>query len=421
MSKSVFNTILITLILVLLSIPFLSCAPAEKNYELTRMTISQPLDHANLGGPRFDQELFILVPHNAPNSSPVFFILGNEHDLTNQELVATWNMYDSPPGVIFIQAEHRGYGQSVSADSDQTVPAYVTVSQALADYHQVIAELKKTYTGPWMSAGYSYGGGLSVDFPAIYPDDVKVTLSSSGVIDWPFTMDAYDRQVRVTMGPETYARLVQHIKNLEPAEMFDANWLERELLVAFIHGMTQYGRYKSYMPVFQAAASLPTPAFMGVLHMIDDAIAQKTGMQYAESNAKKTLSRDEAITGKYGWRVWRYQQCAETGIFELSADSDGVFNRSRDDFFAESRALFGKDPESAVKPAWSPRSMLAGLKVPLVYVCGGMDPWQGLGLEKDYKIAQGYYFYIPDGRHCPDRDNVELGKQVLAKMLEYAR
>jgi len=421
MRKSVFNAILITLVVVLLSVPFLSCAPAEKNYELTRMTISQPLDHASLDGPHFDQEVFILVPHNAPDSSPVFFILGNEHDLTNQELVATWDMYGSPPGVIFIQAEHRGYGQSVSSDSDQTVPAYVTVSQALADYHQVIAELKKTYTGPWMSAGYSYGGGLSVDFPAVYPDDVKVTLSSSGVIDWPFTMDAYDRQVRITMGPETYARLVQHIKNLEPAEMFDANWLERELLVAFIHGMTQYGRYKSYMPVFQAAAGLPTPAFMGVLHMIDDTIAQKTGMQYAESNAKKTLSRDEAITGKYGWRVWRYQQCDETGIFELSADSDGVFNRSRDDFFAESRALFGKDPESAVKPAWSPRSRLADLNVPLVYVCGGMDPWQGLGLEKDYKIAQGYYFYIPDGRHCPDRDNVELGKQVLAKMLEYAK
>ena len=194
MRKSVFNTILITLITVLLSIPFLSCAPAERNYELTRLTISQPLDHDDPGGAYFDQELFILVPHNAPNSSPVFFILGNEHDLTNQELVKTWNAYGAPSDVIFIQAEHRGYGQSVSADDNQTVPLYVTVDQALAD-----------------------------------------------------------------------------------------------------------------------------------------------------------------------------------------------------------------------------------LKVPLVYVCGGMDPWQGLGLEKDYKIAQGYYFYIPEGRHCPDLSNVEIGKQVLAEMLKYAK
>jgi hypothetical protein len=160
---------------------------------------------------------------------------------------------------------------------------------------------------------------------------------------------------------------------------------------------------------------------MGILHMIDDTIAKKSGSQYAESNGKKTLTREEATSGKWGWRVWRYQQCSETGIFEVSAGSDGVFNRSRDDFFAESRALFGTDPASAVNPSWSPRSKLAGLKVPLVYVCGGMDPWQGLGLEKDYKMAQGYYFYFPEGRHCPDLSNIEIGKQVLAKMLEYAR
>ncbi len=421
MRKSVFNTILIALLVLLVCVPFLSCAPEVKNYELTRIIISQPLDHASPDGARFDEEVFILVPHNAPNSSPVFFILGNEHDITSQEMVKTWNAYGAPSNVIFIQAEHRGYGQSVSADDNQTVPAYVTVSQALADYHQVIAELKKTYTGPWMAAGYSYGGGLSVDFASRYPDDIKVALSSSGVIDWPFTMDAYDKQVRITMGPDTYARLTQHIKNLQPVEMFDSNWMERELLIAGIHGLTQYEAYRSYLPIFQAASNLPTPAFMGILHMIDDTIAKKSGTQYAESNGKRTLTREEATSGKWGWRVWRYQQCAETGIFEVSAGGDGVFNRSRDDFFAESRALFGTDPASAANPPWSPRSKLAELKVPLVYVCGGMDPWQGLGLEKDYKMSQGYYFYYPEGRHCPDLSSPDIGKQVLAKMLEYAR
>ncbi len=421
MRKPVFNIILIILFALLLCVPFLSCAPEAKNYELTRITISQPLDHASSDGARFDEEVFILVPLNAPNSSPVFFILGNEHDLTSAEMVKSWNAYGAPCDVFFILAEHRGYGQSVSADDNQTVPAYVSVSQALADYHQVIKELKNTYTGPWMAAGYSYGGGLSVDLASRYPDDVKVTLSSSGVIDWPFTMDAYDKQVRITMGPETYARLTQHIKNLQPVEMFDSNWMERELLIAGIHGLTQYEAYRSYLPVFQAASNLPTPTFMGILHMIDDTIAKKTGMQYAESNGKRTLTREEATSGKWTWRVWRYQQCSETGIFEVSAGPDGVFNRSRDEFFAESRALFGTDPVSAVNPPWSPRSKLAGLKVPLVYVCGGMDPWQGLGLEKDYKLSQGYYFYYPEGRHCPDLSNTEMGKQVLSKMLEYAR
>jgi len=50
MRKSVFNTILITLIVVLLSVSFVSCAPAAQNYQLTHRTISQPLDHANPEG-----------------------------------------------------------------------------------------------------------------------------------------------------------------------------------------------------------------------------------------------------------------------------------------------------------------------------------------------------------------------------------
>ncbi|MCX6002036.1 MAG: alpha/beta fold hydrolase [Chloroflexi bacterium] len=390
------------------------------DYEIIHTSIQQPVDHNNLSGASFSEEVNILIPKGAADSSPVFFILGNEHDITVKELAKFYKDYGSPRDVIFLQAEHRGYGQSITADADQSVPSYVTIDQALADYDSVVQKFKQKYSGPWMAAGHSYGGGLVINFAVSYPDDVKVILSSSGVVDWPFTMDTYDRQVRITMGDETYQRLVAHIKNLEPQQLFDQNWMEREFLIAFIHGMTQYGQYKPLLPVFKAFAALPTPSSLGVLHFLDDAVAQKGGWMYAASNAKKTLTHDEAVTGKYGWRVWRYQQCAETGIFEVSAQPGGVFTRSKDDFMAESRALFGSDPKSATAAAWSPRAMLDTLKVPMIYVGGGMDPWLGLGLAKDYVIKSGRYFYVPDGQHCPDRDDVTLGKQVLAEMLKYA-
>jgi pimeloyl-ACP methyl ester carboxylesterase len=270
-----------------------------------------------------------------------------------------------------------------------------------------------------MAAGHSYGGGLVINYAFTYPDDMKVILSSSGVVDWPFTMDAYDKQIRITMGNETYQRLVYHINNLEPKELFDSNWMEREFLIAFIHGITQYGKYHSLQPVFKAFAALPTPSFLGILHIIDDVIAQKSAWKYAASDAKKSLTHDEAMTGFYSWRVWRYQQCAETGIFEISAGKDGVFNRSKQDFINESKALFNEAPASAEK-AWSPRSMLASLKVPLIYVGGGMDPWMGLGIDKSYSITNGKYFYVADGQHCPDNDDVKLGRQILDEMLKYA-
>ena len=415
----------------LLASTFMSCAAAASepqpdrtvtsDYEIVHTGVQQPVDHANPSGPSFSQEVNILVPKGAGDGSPVFFLLGNEHDITVKELAKFYRQYGAPSDVVFLQAEHRGYGQSITADADQSVPSYVSIDQALADYHGIVQKYKQKYTGPWMAVGHSYGGGLVINFAASYPGDVKVILSSSGVVDWPFMMDAYDRQVRITMGDETYQRLVAHINNLQPQQLFDRNWMEREFLIAFIHGMTQYGQYKALLPVFKALASLPTPSFLGVLHFLDDSIAQKGALKYAESNARKTLTHDEALSGYYGWRVWRYQQCAETGIFEVSAQPGGVFTRSRDDFVAESRAVFGADPQSAARPAWSPRAMLDKLTVPLVYVGGGMDPWMGLGLAQDYVIRDGRYFYVPGGQHCPDLDDVALGKQVLAEMLKYAR
>jgi pimeloyl-ACP methyl ester carboxylesterase len=421
------SPILATLVLLLLAFPLLSCSGPTGDklntaeYEVTHTTILQPVDHNNPGGASFDEEVNILVPRTATKDAPVFFLLGNEHDILAEELPNFYKQYGSPRDVIFIQAEHRGYGQSITQDADQSVPAYIRIDQALADYHNVYLNLKNKYTGPWMAAGHSYGGGLTINYAFTYPDDVKVILSSSGVVDWPFTMDAYDRQVRITMGDETYQRLAFHINSLEPREMFDNNWVEREFLIAFIHGITQYGKYHALQPVFKAFASLPTPAFLWVLHVIDDGIAQKSALKYAASNGKRNLTHDDAMTGYYSWRVWRYQQCAETGIFEVSAGKDGVFTRSSVDFINESKAIFNEAPASMSKNAWSPRSMLASLKVPLVYVGGGMDPWMGLGISKDYAIANGKYFYVADGQHCPDLDDVKLGRQVLDEMLKYAR
>ena len=428
MINSIYHrTLLPGLLILALLLPACSGSAIEDNnlstseYELTHTSLRQPVDHNNADGASFAEEVNILVPRKAPKDAPVFFILGNEHDILAKDLPAFYKQYGSPQDVIFIQAEHRGYGQSITSDADQSVPAYVRIDQALADYHAVHEKYKSTYTGPWMAAGHSYGGGLSIHYAYLYPDDVKVVLSSSGVVDWPFTMDAYDRQVRITMGEETYRRLVYHINNLKPAALFDSNWMEREFLIAFIHGATQYNKFRFMLPAFKVFANLPTPAFLGILHAIDDGIAQKGGWKYAASNARKSLTYDEAMTGYYSWRVWRYQQCAETGIFEVSADNNGVFNRAEADFVAESQALFNTPPASRENKAWSPRSMLSSLEVPLVYVCGGMDPWQGLGIQKNDNISNGRYFYVADGQHCPDLDDVKLGRKVLDQMVFYAK
>ncbi len=398
-----------------------TCGDKKPPYKILHETLVQPADHGMTGGPIFPQQVDVLIPDTAPADAPVFFNLGNEHDLTDRDLVGLYECYGRPADVIFIQAEHRGYGQSVTADADQSLPRYVTVNQALADFHRVVGEYKKRYPGPWMGSGYSYGGGLVIHFAAKYPDDLGVILSSSGVVDWPFQMDAYDRGVRRTFGDKAYARLAEHIRSLEPGALFDNTWLEREFLIALIHGATQYEQYTMLLPVVNLLAKLPASWFLKTLHWIDNGIAGGGAWAYASSNAKKTLTREEALTGAWGWRLWRYQQCRETGVFEVSVETPGIFTRTRGDFVAECNALFGEAP-AARAPEWSPRAMIRDLKTPLVYVAGGMDPWMGLCLEEKNAPKKGRYFYVPGGRHCPDHgDDPALSKEVLAEMLRWAR
>jgi pimeloyl-ACP methyl ester carboxylesterase len=320
-----------------------------------------------------------------------------------------------------VQAEHRGYGRSLTADSDQSVPAYEQIDQVLADAHRVIQVLRKTYPGPWMVAGWSYGGGLVIDFAARYPGDVSVILSSSGVVDWPFVMDVYDRQVRATLGRACYGRLVDHVEELTPVAPFDEAWLQREFLIALVHGVVQIGDLRWFQPWFCLMSRLPTAVFVRALRQMDDWVADAEAWWYAVGNALPTLTREEALTGRYSWRVWRYQQCSETGVFEISAEPGGLITRTAEDYAEECEALFGQGPAAARSAPWSPRARVETLEVPLIYVSGAQDPWAGLGLERDYHIPNGTHFHEPEGRHCPERNDPGLAAQVLSEMLRYAR
>lgn len=391
-----------------------------KDYRIIRKVFEQPLDHADPDGPKLDQHVDILIPEGTPPDSPVFFNLGNEQDLKDEHLTELYERHGDGYPIIYVQAEHRGYGQSLSRDEDQTVPSYVRMDQALADAHVVVTQLKKDYPGPWMAAGWSYGGGLVINFAFEYPDDVDVILCSSGVVDWPMLNTAYEQQVKEAFSDGAYRRLIQHSKNLAPAEMFDENWLRRKFLHAIIKGLAQKAELKKLLPYFELFTRLPTGILLKLLRWMDNAFAEGEAWQYALSISKKTLTREEAATGKHGWRSWRYQQCAETGVYFSSEGDDMLFTRTADEIRAETRALFGMDPPYGESPTWSPRKMLEELTVPMVYVAGGRDPWFALGIEPDYEIRSGRYFHVPEGQHCPDRDDPELARQVLDEMLKHA-
>jgi len=393
---------------------------SPRNYRIIHKDFLQPIDHSNPGGPKFRQQVDILIPEGAPHNAPVFFHFGNETDITQKHLLKYYRLHGERDDIIYIQAEHRGYGQSLTEDEDQSLPSYVRLDQVLADAHEVIEQLKKDYPGPWMAAGWSYGGALVIELAYKYPEDVEVILSSSGVVDWPLLDYGYDRQVQKTLGDACYNRLTKHSQKLEPKEPFDENWMEREFMQATVMGVVQFPSLKKLQPYFKVMTFLPTGIFLKLLHRMDDKFGDGEAWKYTQAISTKKVTQPEIDSGLHNWRVWRYQMCVEIGGFITSEDPKGLFARSQEDFCEECRILFDEEPAYVNSPEWSQREMVTKLAVPMVYVNGGMDPWHSVCLESDFKIENGIYFYVPDGRHCPERDDPELARKVFGEMLKYA-
>ncbi len=411
--------------LILLCMCAMSCASiTQRRAEAQRRNIihtviPQPVDHADPGGPTLMQRVDILIPEGVPHDAPVFFHFGHERPLTDEYLLKLYRLYGEDRKIIYVQAEHRGYGQSLTNDEDQSIPSYVQVDQVLADAHEVVQQLKKEYPGPWMAAGWSYGGALVIEFASKYPDDVEVILSSSGVVDWPPVDYGYDRQVRKTLGNSCYKRLARHVKNLEPEKLFDANWQEREFLRATIMGVTQFPKFERLKLGVQMLSFLPTRAFLGVLHRMDSTLEGGEALRYARGAAAKRVGPKEIAEGIHNWHTWHYQMCTKFHIVLASEDPEGIFAKTRDGFCEECRALFGENSPCATGPRWSQRELLKTLPVPLIYVAGGMDPLFSLCLQPDYQITNGKYFFVPEGRHAPDRDDPKLAREVLSEMLKH--
>ncbi|CAL2038004.1 unnamed protein product [Caenorhabditis brenneri] len=124
---------------------------------------------------------------------PIFFYTGNEGGLESFEK-ATGMMFDLAPmfNAAIIFAEHRFYGQTqpFGKDSYKNLAniGYLTSEQALADYAELLTELKrdnnrmgKTFSQdtPVISFGGSYGGMLSAWFRQKYPHLVKGAWAGS--------------------------------------------------------------------------------------------------------------------------------------------------------------------------------------------------------------------------------------------------
>jgi len=131
---------------------------------------TQPVDHHNPAGPKFQQRIFL--SHDGYDKPTVMVTEGYNADYAanprySEELA---RLFDANQIVV----EHRYFGKSVPNPKDWK---YMTVEEAAADHHAVVELFKKLYTGKWITTGISKGGQTSIYHHYFYPNDMDATVA----------------------------------------------------------------------------------------------------------------------------------------------------------------------------------------------------------------------------------------------------
>lgn len=142
-------------------------AEAKFGKDTLEIMFSQPLDHQNPAGPKFNQRILL---RETGAANPV--LLGTEG-------YEAWSMYGGElrnmlgtPNVITV--EHRYFGKSIPSP---IVWKYLTIKNAADDMHDIVTTFKRLYTGKWIASGVSKGGQTSLYYKSYYPNDVDVTVA----------------------------------------------------------------------------------------------------------------------------------------------------------------------------------------------------------------------------------------------------
>lgn len=129
-----------------------------------QVVIDQPLDHKNPKKGSFKHYLYL--SHSDFNKPMVIETEGYKARYVKNEVSSLLNANQ-------LIVEYRFYGKS----RPENIPwKYLTIQQAIEDYHNIVQKFKKLYKGKWVSTGISKGGMTTLAYKSVYPKDVDVAM-----------------------------------------------------------------------------------------------------------------------------------------------------------------------------------------------------------------------------------------------------
>eukprot|EP00397_Hematodinium_sp_SG-2012_P007353 GEMP01007398.1.p1 GENE.GEMP01007398.1~~GEMP01007398.1.p1 ORF type:complete len:527 (+),score=113.71 GEMP01007398.1:119-1699(+) len=150
------------------------------------------------GKTHFKQRYYECIPRGVEGwkaGDPVFFYTGNENDVDLYvNLTGLMWEHANDFGAKLIFAEHRYFGRSYpfAKDSSGRLPhedvrdpskmRYLTTAQALADFNELILEMRGGSRSAYIGFGGSYGGMLCTWLRMKYPDSIQGCIAGSAPV-----------------------------------------------------------------------------------------------------------------------------------------------------------------------------------------------------------------------------------------------
>ncbi|XP_076817860.1 lysosomal Pro-X carboxypeptidase-like isoform X1 [Clavelina lepadiformis] len=416
-------------ILVVFCPVLISCwnLPRNDNYTYPELHLfEQKLDHFNpTVNTTFMQRYFVSNQYWKKGKGPIFFYTGNEGDIT-AFINNTGFIWDIAPvfQAMVVFAEHRYYGESKPYGDIQpsvnTTAQYgqLTAEQALADYAEIITELKEHlgYNSiPVVAFGGSYGGMLSAWMRIKYGHIVNGAIASSAPVKYfPGLTNCEKYNQVVTSDFASTAHGPQCVKNIKMAwsvinetvaqtgglrklsEIFHTchQLKSAEELTDWIKdcwsnmAMVDYPYPANFLNPLPGWPVNVTCSYLSVPFEGSDLLkAMYEAVSVYNNYTGKTPCFDttSAISSSISNSLWDYQWCTE---MTMPFCADGVRDMflpqkwSYENYVKNCKAKYGVIP----RPHWAIVNFGAGnLKSAsnIIFLNGDLDPWHVGGILED--------------------------------------
>ncbi|NOU16910.1 MAG: hypothetical protein HOO91_05060 [Bacteroidales bacterium] len=144
-----------------------------------QIDIIQPIDHNNPNGAKFTQRAYL---SHVDETKPMIFAPNGYRSTpsSGQEIA----------GILQTNCLNVTHRYFLDSRPDPLDWQYLTIQQAAADHHAIVALFKKIYKGKWISSGASKSGLASLFHRRYYPNDVDATIAYVA----PFTFGIKDER-----------------------------------------------------------------------------------------------------------------------------------------------------------------------------------------------------------------------------------